>query len=329
MRFPLCFFAAALPACDLCTLSTAVEARDGRTGLSLGMLQDYEYAGRLVEAGHRRRNSDDQHVSTSSTKLVAAYRFTESLGLRLNLPYVVKSWQRREPSGLDRGSDSGLGDTLVEMTGTPVRLTEGWGTLVIACFAGVEMPTGNSSRLQEESTVAPPAPRPIPFTGAAIGVRHVPVAGGGIANAIHGHQLTLGSGSWDAVAGVQLRVSIDRLYFSLYSYGQYNGPGAHEYRFGPMVVWGAGPGAYLLFDDQGTLGLAVNCSGHAARRDAVRGEKLSHSGGTFVYAGPSLTGTWRSRLSGELGLDLPVVQKTNGTQIVDTWRMHGGLTWRM
>ncbi|GDY14046.1 hypothetical protein LBMAG53_29240 [Planctomycetota bacterium] len=329
MRLLLCISAAALPACDLCTLSTAVEARDGRTGLSLGILQDYGHAGRLVEAGNLRRNSEDQHINTSSTKLVASYRFTESVGLRLNLPYVVKSWQRREPSGLDRGSDSGLGDTLVELTGTPVRLMASWGTLVVACFAGVEMPTGNSSRLQEESTVAPPAPRPIPYPGATIGIRHVPVAGGGTANVIHGHQLTLGSGSWDVVAGVQMRVSTDRFYFTLYSYGHLNGSGTHDYRFGPMVAWGAGPGAYLVFDDQGTLGLTANCSGQASRRDTVHGEKLAHSGGTYVYVGPSLTGTWSNRLSGELGLDLPVVQKTNGTQIVDTWRMHGGLTWRL
>ena len=66
-------------------------------------------------------------------------------------------------------------------------------------------------------------------------------------SAIHGHDLTLGTGSYDGIFGAQASLRY-RNFFA-----EANGPvhsagrrRAHDYHFANDVTWNAGPGYYLV-----------------------------------------------------------------------------------
>jgi len=48
---------------------------------------------------------------------------------------------------------------------------------------------------------------------------------------------------------------------------------------------------------------------------------------TAVYLGPQLSFTWTSKLSAQLGADLPVSIDNTALQTVPDYRVRGGLTW--
>jgi hypothetical protein len=319
----LCLSAAG--ACDLCTITAAQEARTGGLGPALGLMTEWTQTDRLMGPDGPVADPQNQHLTTSTTTVVAGWRWSDALGMRAKLPWIERSWARADRAGIDRGHDRGPGDLLAEVTWTLWRQATSRGSLAGVLFAGIEAPTGASGRLAEESPDPPPSgSRPIPILP-----RHVPTGdGSGLADVIHGHQLTRGSGSWDGLVGAQLFTSLRRWYVAAHVTGRWNGAGDHGYRFGNSLAWGGGPGCFLWWTDAGTLGLLANCTGHASRHDTVRGARLPHAGGVVVFVGPSLNLTWGSRLTGELGVDLPVLQRVNGIQMADRWRGHAGATWR-
>ena len=61
--------------------------------------------------------------------------------------------------------------------------------------------------------------------------------------------------------------------------------------------------------------------------DTFQGQSADDTGVTAVYLGPQLSFTWTSKLSAQLGADLPVSIDNTALQTVPDYRVRGGLTW--
>src|SRR6185436_19050781 len=112
-------------------------------------------------------------------------------------------------------------------------------------LGGVKFPSGDSSRLAEELEEVHAHPA-LAGVARAIRPRHTtgggsPGGGGGSAAAleggIHGHDLALGSGSYDGIVGGDLFWSWDRLFAT--AGGQYaiRSEGDFEYQYANDLTW--------------------------------------------------------------------------------------------
>ena len=152
--------------------------------------------------GHEVANPTGQYENSSITQIVAGYQINSRFALQLNVPLIYREFKRPEGFKIDRGTVSGLGDvslllkTVLFHYASPARRSfefEGKNPIAIehepdftasaVLLTGIKFPTGDSSRLEEEF-------HEIEIPGAP-------------ASGIHGHDLTLGTGSYDGIFGEQ------------------------------------------------------------------------------------------------------------------------------
>src|SRR5205085_937326 len=102
-------------------------------------------------------------------------------------------------------------------------------------IGGVKFPTGGTKRLKEEfSEVAVPG---------------APESG------IHGHDLTLGTGSYDALIGGQTSLRYKSFFFQADTQFTVRGEGGHQYNFANDLSWNGGPGYYFVRNRETIVGL--------------------------------------------------------------------------
>jgi hypothetical protein len=113
------------------------------------------------------------------------YNFNERFGVQFNAPIIHRSFQRADGFDIDRATESGLGDVSLTGHAQLLRQESKNRTFAWSVLGGVKFPTGDTHRLQEEvdELTEPPPPPGAPESG------------------IHGHDLTLGSGSFDGIVG--------------------------------------------------------------------------------------------------------------------------------
>ena len=188
------------------------------------------------------------------------------------------------------------------------RDREEW-SLVWSVLGGVKFPTGDTGRLREELNEEEPAP-------------------GQVESAVHGHDLTLGSGSYDGFVGTDFYTRWRRLFFTAGTQYAIRTRGDFGYRYANDLSWAGGPGTYLVFGEEFTLGLQASISGESKGRDRFRGESAEDTAITAVYVGPRLSLSWKGRLSAEAGVSLPVDIQNSALQSVPDYRVQAGLVWR-
>src|ERR1051326_3731305 len=123
---------------------------------------------------------------------------------------------------------------------------------------------------------------------------------------IHGHDLTLGTGSYDGIVGSSIYVRKQRLFLGANVQYAIRSEGDFHYQFANDLTWSGGPGYVLMLQDNYTLSIQAVVSGEYKGKDAFEGEKAEDTGVTAVYLGPQLVFTWKENLSAQLGADLPI-----------------------
>ncbi|MBI5774398.1 MAG: hypothetical protein HZA89_11725 [Verrucomicrobia bacterium] len=304
---------AAVPAfaCDLCSVYSAATARGelGR-GFHVSLAEQFTHQGTLQMDSVRTTSPVPQSLDGSTAQLVLGCNFNDRVGLQLNVPVIHRSFQRPDDTGaLQRGSVSGLGDISLVANVSAFRRDEKHYTFHWGLLAGLKLPTGSASRLQEEvdELTAPPAP---------------------VDSAIHGHDLALGSGSVDGLLGTSIYARWERLFFAAGTQFAWRSKGRFDYKFANDLMWSGGPGALLVPGDDFTLALQANISGETKGQDTFMGARAEDSGVTTVYAGPQVSVTWKEKFSAEVGVDLPVSLRNTALQIVPDYRIRAALTWR-
>ena len=85
---------------------------------------------------------------------------------------------------------------------------------------------------------------------------------------------------------------------------------------------------YVVLTDNQTLSLQVVVSGESKDQDTIHGVPTDDTAITSVFLGPQINYTWSSRLSAQIGADLPVSIVSSGEQVVPTYRIRAAVTWR-
>jgi hypothetical protein len=181
------------------------------------------------------------------------------------------------------------------------KLTERF-TINWTAQAGVKFPTGSTSQLNPD----------LPDFAPGIG----------------GHDLTMGSGSYDGVLGTGFYVRWKRVFITGWMQYAVRSEGDFGYHFANDWTWLGGPGVYLLLGHEHTLALEAVVSGESKAQDTLSGVATDDTAVTSFFLGPQLNYTWSSRLSAMVGGDLPVSIVSSGEQVVPTYRVRAAVTWR-
>jgi hypothetical protein len=285
--------------CDLCAIYAASEAQGGGgAGFFGGIAEQYTDLNTLQINGHDVPNEGNQFLDSSASQVFAGYNFNNHIGVQFNLPVIYRAYGYRAA----RGSDLGIGDvSLIGNLRLYQKLTESY-TFNWTALGGVKFPTGNTSHLNPyEPDFAP---------------------------GIGGHDLTLGSGSYDGLVGTGFFGRWKRLFLTGAMQYAIRSEGAYGYQFANDWTWFGGPGFYLVLGDQQTLSLQAVVSGESKGEDTVNGAPTEDTAATSVYLGPQVNYTWSSSVSAMVGADLPVSIVSSGEQVVPTWRLRAAVTLR-
>ncbi len=295
-------------ACDLCAIYAASQARgEAGKGLFGGLAEQWTHFGTLQQDGLEVPNPAGQRLDSSITQLLLGYNFNEQIGLQLNAPFIYRDFRRTTTGGLEQGNLGGPGDMAVLATYRVYQYERKHSTFSAEVFGGIKFPTGSTSRLAEELYEVPVAPFP---------------------SGIHGHDLTLGSGSYDGLLGATLFGRLNRAFVSATVQYAIRSTGDYDYRFANDLVWYGGPGFYAILQDDLTLSVQALVSGESKGRDTFRGTFADDTGITSVYLGPQAMLTWKDKLSAQVAVDLPVSEQNTGLQIVPDYRVRAAVTWR-
>jgi hypothetical protein len=321
-------------ACDICAVYTATEQRESRAGLHLAIAEQYSHFGTELLDGTEVTLPANEHMDSSVTQFVVGYSFTPRIDLQLSIPYIDRSFTRIHDHQLEHGNESGIGDIALLANLLAYHTVVGESLLRFSVLGGIKFPTGDSSLLAEElaePVAAAPAVRVAPLhageheSGAVdLGSAQALPAEGGL----HGHDLTLGSGSFDGIVGAQLFWSWRRAFATAALQYAIRSTGSFDYRFANDLTWVGGPGYYVLLTHQYSVGLRAALSGETKGKDTQQGEKADDTAITALYVGPGLTATWGTSLGVEAGVEFPVVQHDTSLQLVPDLRVRGGLSWR-
>lgn len=317
-------------ACDICAIYTATEQSEARTGFRLGVAEQYSHFGTELLDGEEVTLPAKEYMDSSVTQFLLGYGFTPRFGLQLSIPLVDRQFRRIHDHRIQEGNETGIGDlALVGNFLAFSNVTEN-SVFRFSLLGGVKFPSGDPSLLGEE--VGTPTAAALvrkanhtsrPHDEEAPPSSALPEQGG-----LHGHDLALGSGSYDGIVGGQIYWSWKRLYATAAMQYAIRSTGAFDYRYANDLTWIAGPGMYALVEHAYTLGVQLLLTGETKGNDTQAGVKANDTAITALYLGPGATFTWGTSLAADLAVDVPVYQHDTSLQLVPDVRVRGGLTWR-
>ena len=286
----------------------------------LAVAEQFTHFGTLQLDGNEVANVTDQHLDSSITQLVVGYTFTSRFALQLNVPLIYRSFQRPEGFQIEHGTESGLGD--ISLLGKFVLFHYQQGgsrnvnfddpksprieahepdfTASALVIGGMKFPTGDTSRLLEEfhEVEIPGAPE----------------------SGIHGHDLTLGTGSFDGIIGGQVSARYKKFFAEADHQFTLRGDGDHQYHFANDTAWAGGPGYYLIRRHNIIVGMQCVCSGEYKDVDRFRGKPAEDTGITAIFLGPRIIAS-HDKMSFEMEADLPVSIDNTALQVVPDYRL--------
>ena len=289
-----------VPACDLCSIYSAAQAGGGASeGFYSGLAEQFTYISTLQDSGHEIVNSDHEYIKSSVSQLFGGYNFNSRFSLQLNLPMVYRSYAW---TGF-HGEEWGAGDLSLIGNFVAYRSLRENSTFAWTLLGGLKFPTGDSSWL---------GPRGDTITALGIG----------------GHDLAMGSGSYDGVIGTGVSARWKRLFMSANTQYAIRSGGDFDHQYANDLTWSGGPGVYLALNHRYTVSLQCATSGEYKGKDTAHGIKDPDSAETIVYVGPQLNFTWSNKISAQAGVDLPVSIYNSDVQAVPDFRVHAAVTYR-
>jgi len=321
--------------CDLCgcytpqleTMSDMSEnmAREWWNGFYFATAEQFTHFGTLQLNGHEVGNSTGQYLDSTITQLVGGYTINDRFALQLNTPLIYREFKRPEGFAIDRGTESGFGDISILLKVVAFHYALGGGrefdtagknpvaiehepefTASVVLLTAMKLPTGDTSRLEEEF-------HEIKIPGA-------PESG------IHGHDLTLGTGSIDGIFGSQVSLRYKDFFADETLQFTLRGDGSHQYHFSNDLIWDGGPGYYFIRNQQTIAGIQFVVSGEHKDVDRFRGKAAEDTGITSLFVGPRIVGS-RGRWSATVEVDLPVLIDNTSLQAVPDYRVRGGIAF--
>ncbi|MFL6583211.1 MAG: hypothetical protein ACJ8KU_01695 [Chthoniobacterales bacterium] len=295
-------------------------------GIYAAVAEQFTHFGTLQFEGEEVANPTDEYLDSSIMQVVAGYTINRWFAAQINAPLIYRSFERPAGFSIDRGTEAGLGDISllvkavafhVEALARKETVSDGKNTAEIThdpdltasaiLLAGVKFPTGSAERLKEEfhEIDIPGAPE----------------------SSVHGHDLTLGTGSYDAIIGGQASLRYKECFFQADAQYAARTEGAHQYRFANDFAWSAGPGVYFVRNRHTICGCQAVVSGEHKGLDEFRGAPAVDTGITSVFLGPRFLISL-GKVSGELAAELPLSNDNTALQVVPDYRLRGSIAIR-
>jgi len=230
--------------------------------------------------------------------LFAGYNFNNRFSAQLNLPVIYRAFG----SDTLHGTESGIGDLSLTANFKAYEKLSTDFTFNWTILAGLKFPTGDSSRLNTPDSELP--------------------------EGISGHDLALGSGSYDGIIGTTSYGRWKKGFFTANVQYAIRSEGDFHHQYANDLTWFGGPGVYLALTHQYTLALQAVVSGETKGKDTFSGQPDGDSAETLVYLGPQITVTWRSKMGAQLAADLLVSRVNSGIQVMPDYRVRAAFTWR-
>lgn len=317
-------------ACDLCGcyLPSQERIHQSTLGIYASVSEQFTHFGSLRFDGHEVNDPSNQYLDSSITQLVVGSSFLNNrIALQLNVPLIYRSFKRPEGFETDRGHESGLGDISLLANFLVFKkealFHDDGGSLskdgkdvtsaksdpdfsaTFNLIAGLKLPTGDSSRIKEEFS--------------EVEVEGAPESG------IHGHDLALGTGSYDAIFGAQLFVRYKAVFLQADTQFTLRGDGRHSYHYANDLSWSGGPGVYFMRKDRDSFALQCVVSGEHKDTDRFQGREAGDTGITTLFVGPRVTAQF-GRVSADVGVDLPVLINNTALQAVPDYRIRAAVS---
>ena len=181
--------------CELCAIYSANHGMGAAEhGWFTGAAEQFTTFGSMQLGGREVANPAGERIESSTTQFVLGYNFSDHFSFQANIPYIHRSFRRSVGSGVEDGSESGLGDAILVGHLVLWRKDTGDGVFTGSLLGGVKLPTGSTARLRQETQALSAA-------ASSTGGIHGGTGPTGTASGIHGYDLALGSGSFDTRVG--------------------------------------------------------------------------------------------------------------------------------
>lgn len=256
------------------------------TALPVGRSEFIQRTQVVVRQFDNDRSDADRDLEIAGLVTVLGYGLSPKLALFAALPYWDKSLRLTTTDGRFRRSTSGIGDLRVFARYTLHQTDQRSRTFRLANFVGVKAPTGDHDRVDRLGRL-PPA-------------------------------LQSGTGSWDGFVGVVAthQTLSDQIDMQV----AYTANGTdHQFKLGDSLALDLSWQHRLWLGELGTdtpafLYGVLEARATKQRRNRTIGVTDPNSGGNTVYISPGLQWVTRRWIL-EAGLQLPLVQKLNGTAL--------------
>ncbi len=284
-------------------------------GFSKGLLQlqlSHEYINEnQINVGSKKSfvgalpNPHDEVQTKNQRALLAAqYGLTRSLGVSVEVPFIIRDHSHIEDSSLETFHFDGLGDVTVSGQYS-MAFSAANSTGELSLLAGIKTPTGVTDVKNDEGTEE-----------AEVTIQP-------------------GTGSWDGFFGMNLHLplaSVRTLAGGLYSTlpinaslnYRVNGKGKNDYRFGKQIMAHLGT-EYQIFPKFSLL-FQANGRWQDFADVGTTGEFRSNTGGTWIFLSPGASFQFGEAFSAYSYAQLPVYQKVNGIQQVAKLNLQVGLS---
>jgi hypothetical protein len=292
---------------------------------------------------------ENQYLESSITQPFLNYYVTDELSFQVNLPLIKRDARRLVDTGIEYREASGVGDIPLLIKYQAVTAVDSDSSLIWEIFGGVKLPTGSTDELGEEhgaddsmdshdNSIIPDVDHvhggetPHGDEDSDVNVhdhdndhshdsslhRAVNSSRGGFlkhgtelhGTLVNGHDLSLGTGSFDWLGGTSLFAQSGRNYFNGLIQYSLRQEGDYGFRYGDDLQWHVGPGRYFIFEDQQTAGFRVRLSGEWKREDVVNGARLDGTGIYNVFTGPEFMATFGNRTFLSLGSDFLIASNS-------------------
>lgn len=291
-------------ACDPCGLHNSVQVPGiintlRSTGLqsgavTVGAQQQLSTFNVRNENDLRTTQNDLELIkSLSVTQVSLGYNLSDSVAAQMNVPFIIRNYDRFERFQKVRDSEAGFGDMSLTGTYSPYSYNDLDSRFFVAAIAGAKLPTGDTGSLTRVATDDPTTAD----------------------QRIQGRGLTLGTGSVDVPLGLVSYARTGRVVAFTSAQYTIRGEGAADYRFANDLLWTAAPGYLFLLGEEESLSVSAVLSGEYKADDRLNGAALTRTSANNLYLGPELFYSMTNRISVQLALDLPVSLDVGGAAV--------------
>jgi len=257
---------------------------------------------RLQERGEATADPLDRTVTAHVESIDIVYAAIHDFSLIATIPYVTKSFRFTDASGnRQEVTSTGFGD--VPVLGVYRFLRKDWlgGSLQLAAVGGLKLPTGSDAERDERL-------RPL------LGTDRLP------------SELQPGSGSVDFLFGLPAMLSLK--WFTFYGDVLYKvNSEANDVRFGNVLRYDLAVDYRRLSLFGRDLFLVLELNGLLQERATRNGQRVEDSGGHFLFLSPGLQLFPTPTLLLETSIQIPVVRRNFGTQLVPEYNVLFGLRY--